>query len=375
MIFYFHLFLIVLRILKVFSKQAEYKQLVNAYNKCMEQREHSIRNSLHLNAIVCNEKETCVLKSNVCLSPLKTVESVWLKEDDKSLEKHTIDKNFSLIIESAELTDEGYYWELIYNETVINEYHLTVLDRTSGPYPVYEKDFVIPTQNSVQITWSEWSECKCSRIGELEYRTRYGKCFTKQASTRISKYYNNRLLPCQSKLITEKLSFSRLDYKMYGDCNSICFNDSNNNNVSLKLKTRIETVSLQLGSFAQLDCGLLNKEKLGLNKNSYARLNIKWEHEKFIYRYDLKQSFSGIFVDKRHRLFIKSVSYSDKGEFTCFYNEKKLKIVLVNVYDDQIKANIYSYTIRIACVFVVATLILVNVLAFMQRKSIRNKLE
>ena len=378
--------ILLLTIFLIQKIESEPPELI-AYNECVQFRASNISKSLHLNAIICIPNEKCVLKSNNCPNPFQTLNTTWFKDSTLiSLNTRKYDSNNSndLVINTVDQTDEGYYREIIYNKTIINEYHITVQSK-SNYYPIYEKDFKENKSyllNTIEIKteWTQWSDCKCSQKGKKMYRIRFGNCFLIKSNeaqlpknlNHLFKYYK-KALPCESKLIN--YSFKKVNFLMFGDCYSTC-NKTLTRELNLNIKTnywngqRIQTVYGQLGKVTQLDCDLQ------LTRNSYdfiSTLNIKWKFKDQEYKFDLKQNTFKTFVDKYHRLTIKLANYYDTGNYSCFYNNEIKKIVLFHVVDNEIKSSIYKFSIHFGCALVCVTLFLVNIFVCLQRKELKLK--
>jgi hypothetical protein len=247
---------------------------------CLNARAAQIKSSLHRKAIICEIDEPCVLESNHCLSDPNPI---WLKQfENKSSQaidfddedEHFFISKFSkdLIITSSRSTDEGFYWQTIYNKTVVAEFHITVLTseqlvrrpidhnmgtKTDLNLGDHEQTIRIdPTGIEIRTEWQEWSECFCthglnhSKSNSRGYRLRLGDCHLKLASRAKSTNANSKTtflrdvekllerfksVPCLSQLIPAKFkeifATKFFHYVMYASCepSASCQMDSNRN--------------------------------------------------------------------------------------------------------------------------------------------------
>ena len=99
----------------------------------------------------------------------------------------------NLIIKSVAMEDSGFYLEIIYEKTLLKEYHLTILNspiripvlenytNTGNKLAWFNKSVKLINTNIETITiWNDWSECACVALGNKtsseSYRIRYGNC-------------------------------------------------------------------------------------------------------------------------------------------------------------------------------------------------------
>lgn len=359
---------------------------IQKYYACLREQNFKLKNHLHTYAVVCSPDETCILKSNFCSIKFNKIRLKWVK-DRKEInidkKKFSFDKANSLVINSIEHRDEGFYQEFINNKTLISEYHVTIQNK-SVYRPIYEKDFIQLRKFNdladfkVFVKWNKWSECKCSELNKHEYRTRHGKCYISLRSNK-SKHsvifsYSNNPFRCSSKLVSH-LSPINHDFLMYGNCDSICDTISNSNltfKASFLNLPRVELTNVNIGDHVLLDCDITST----VVHHEHMNL-VYWKRNKDSneFKFNLKKRTTKIFVDRMLRLAIRSTNSSDSGNYTCYYKDKIKKIIHLRVNDDKLNERIYNYATQFGCAFVITTLILVNLFTFLQRNLLKSKLE
>jgi hypothetical protein len=361
---YFILILLISYV-KLYENNEESIELIRTYYDCIRNQELSISNSAYRRAITCRLNEKCILESKYCNNPIQYSKTVWFKLDEKInktkiINSNLIDKYNNLIINQANLNDNGSYFEKIYNQTIINEYHLTIV--TDNYYPVYENDLKFSDEfkkNEInyKIEWNEWSECKCDQNGTNGYRTRFGQCFS-ISKLDIFKYYNH-VIPCQSKLLLDR-NYSNPDYIMFGDCNNLNCTKIKIENIQ-NLANNFKEIYVDYSDDTLLDCFILKN-----NYDLFSNLNVKWNCS--------NNNSKSLLIDPYYRLNLKSISYSDIGEYYCYVNnEIRLTYSLNLIVGIKTKNKIYTYTTNAGCCFLLITLILVNFLVCLQRKTIKKK--
>ena len=272
----------------LYSNQAKDEDSIlnslKTYYDCITKRMRIVANSLHREAIACAAGETCILKSNNCPKPslfYQKTDAVWAKKVDSDYEMNQIDfyederytldpLTNDLTINSVIKSDEGYYYEIIYNTTRIKQFHLTVLEEQVR-YPIHESylaknrtanEPVALLKGKIEsITiWNKWSNCTCLSNTNMSFRLRFGDCHLRALNYK-SEYGNDTLtlkkmyglldfyknpIHCNSNLIPKdfKRMFNLTSYIMYSDCSSNCYTAKQTSGDSLEFSTFQDESSL-----------------------------------------------------------------------------------------------------------------------------------
>ena len=270
-------FVLIIQFLCIKKKSCDYNKNsfakeLKEYYECLDKRAIIIHKGFHRESIICELGQICILKSSYCKNPIPKFydfKLIWKRITKKSFKinpeiidtvlnkEFSIDSENSLTIFSIAEEEEGYYWEMIYNNTVLKEYHVTVL-KNLVRRPLYESYSATPfnnnnnNNNTIKLLsdyaesftlWNEWNSCTCTKnkIGIGSYRVRFGDCYLRYSQnvynlkiTQLFALKSIELLlhyklpiPCHSVLLPKKLrdyiALKNLkNYIMYGDCIKDC---------------------------------------------------------------------------------------------------------------------------------------------------------
>jgi hypothetical protein len=207
----------------VFQSYSSSSSVVD-YHNCVNKRALSVLKSQHREALICELGDSCILKSVSChhLNPTNAPKSVWKRKEAIGnnfstiffdIDRYLIDPTTGdLTISQTKSIDQGYFVELLYNQTTsIREYHLTILSERKR-YPLYEMDENNELQKNASSSflgatlWGEWSTTNCECTG-MNYRIRFGDCYLNKSIDLsldgLFELYNN-WIPCYSALLGQK---------------------------------------------------------------------------------------------------------------------------------------------------------------------------
>ena len=264
--------------------------------------------------------------------------------------------------------------------------------------------------------WNEWTSCACLanlNNSNISSRIRYGNCFLKRSNgTNRNAYHDQNLtrlkiilnlykngLPCGSNLlpsmIRKKLNTTQ-GYVMYGDCiGAKCIFDPQSETKDYEytevvpldkldaknefFKEKIQakyaediknmvyvTDSELLMVDTNIDVILSCKTEKYFGKHDmFPHSNVYWTLENSsIYRKNdssspaVNMTSSRIFIDELFRLNINSVSYSDAGMYTCFFNGHAIQIVLLRI-NHSLLNEIFVFLTKLGVFLIIFTLLTV----------------
>lgn len=394
------------------------------YEKCIQTRTVTVLKASYREALVCYVNEICLLKSNSCFSwphvknaSFKlshswmrrsyenfTYEPLIISDNDEEDFDFDVDSNeikfkidkksLNLMFMSIKPDDQGIYVEVIYNTTVIKEYHVTVIEQFLARYPVYELEFSekphkLANDSKLQkfILWSEWSSCVCLSNNQiknethLSYRTRKGDCYLRSTDLISNdsihllfvRYSNS--IPCESKLLPNEshVPFSLWKrYIMYGDCYTSCWLQPYSANDEILIKTSLTDQPFDRKDYERLK-NVLDKDvkqtllmpkvytidvepksnlilrcNLKQNVDATINLNVFWKTnddvgKRLTFNHNQTKSPSRIFVDRMFRLIVHQVTADDPTNYTCYLNNQENVIYLVNIRFIIAPTRIYSF--------------------------------
>jgi len=405
---------------------------LNQYYRCLNKTAHLILESRQKEAIVCTLGETCILKSYSCQKPFEFYRNLkyrWVKREPESILVKEINSNTNfyvdpqtndLKIKSIEKQNEGLYVEVIYERTLLKEYHLTVLNSPIR-IPVIENytlsDNKLRWYNQTEklhkkniemfIAWTQWSDCACippsKNASNASYRIRYGNCnlrlINQSKSLTLSKELKqihnlilnyNGVLPCDSDLIplAFQKNIDKKNFIMYGDCFSQDCKDKKDSEEftqilkldqpeersvnfdkdkiqNMKNKLDLADVVLILGNLSKkvvIPC-LIPKQL----DDYYLKsdMNIYWKIETSDTQLNISTSgnYSRIFIDELFSLNINVVQYSDTGIYTCYCNDEIQKVFLLKI-NYAIIEELFDFLNYFGVFLFLITLLLVALLSF-----------
>jgi hypothetical protein len=417
------------------------KLMIDNYYKCLSNQ--LINNLYHLNrhSIICYKRNDCTLLSSTChhystinyripqtkwkrqciLSKNKISTTILDEIGQKQFQNRiTTDDSNNLIIKYVDESDECIYSEVIYQTTIINQYHVTVR------YPPIRKPLLKEsTNNFTTIQWGEWSDCKLGSknktINGLNgFRIRFGDCYVTKIEKKsknsefyeiIQKYISNLLyyyngsIPCGSSLIsnqyfktilTSKTNFNDnlIDYIQYENC---FVNKNNQNDDNLKITKNNESIEFEL-----LKANLISNEewksksinfiikivddKLSIEcKDPYKDINyylnikslaIVWLHKTVNSSIRLNNNDSKKYTinNSGRRLDVLNLNKNDSGFFYCFTNGTLLNSYQLSVIERVPNDTIKQFSL-LGVFAVISSLLAVFILVCLNEKcKKRNKL-
>lgn len=362
---------------------------LSEYYECLKLRNSKITNNNNRFAIICESGDFCILNSINCRTEypgLDQAKSNWKKItyypilaeynvlENKTNQHFYFDKKTNnLIITDASKSDEGYYSEIIYDKTLISEYHVTVLDEITR-YPVYEQNtqnlnsIILNSNIEKYIEWSEWGKCVCSsktKNNIQSYRTRNGDCYLRiedniknfNITLDIVGVYSNKV-PCLSLLIPEE--FKLKNYIMYGDCKADC---SNRIDLSKKIQKNLglnfyHLVETELYKNLRLKCDPKKRGKDLLNSSVFWNFGENWLSN----QNNLTHLNDRIFMDKSNRLHLKQITFAEQGNFSCYIDGRLAYSYYIKI-DSKIPQKFHFNFSYSSVLFIFIALIIVIVLS------------
>ncbi|XP_071480237.1 Ig-like V-type domain-containing protein FAM187A [Diadema antillarum] len=183
--------------------------------------------------------------------------------------------------------------------------------------------------------WGSWSGC--NHCGEPGERVRLGLCF---ARTRLHEF--PRGVPCRSNVVpySERSKYSisqRKDEKMVGACRQPCPPKPRPRGTQQLVRTY--ALSEGIPTLPQLVKRRVYYENIGDNAElvcpeAGVTHGVRWTNGSIsLSQVELLKSNGRVWIDGLSRLRIDDVKRSDAGNFTCWFQDEKLAVVMIKVVE------------------------------------------